>query len=366
MNLFYRGQEMLFKKMVLAFVSSGVVGIFCGCGFSSLAYLFSAGVGEVHVLTGTVPMEAAITDPNISSENHEKILWVQQAREYARDVIGLNTGKSYLGYYDTGENEAIYSLSASRRDALEPYTWRIPVEGTVEGLGYFYKNLAESYADQLKGEGYDTVIYGALAYSTEGWFADPLYSSLLTLDKPILADAVIHELTHNTVFMVSDSQFNESAASFVGKMGALAFIRSVTGENSELYTQAIDEEADDALVTEFLNGVYQDLEAFYSRTDLTSEEKIAQRDKVFLANEEKFVTDFLPRFHDPEGMKEWGDLPVNNAWILLNRRYNKRTDLFENVYQACGQDLSQTVGVLIQATKSRDAWQYLENWLNSR
>jgi predicted aminopeptidase len=218
----------------------------------------------------------------------------------------------------------------------------------------------------LKRDGYDIVIYGALAYSTEGWFADPLYSSLLTLDKPLLADAVTHELTHNTIFMVSDTQFNESVANFVGKTGALAFLRATAGENSDLYIQAVNEEADQDLVTEFLNGVYQDLEAFYRRTDISSEEKIAQRDQVFVAQREKFVTDYLPRFHDPERMKEWGDLPVNNAWILLNRRYNKGTDLFEKVFQACDQDLNRTVGVFVEATTTKDAWQYLEDWLGSQ
>jgi predicted aminopeptidase len=357
---------MAFKKIGFIFYLAGAVVFLGGCGFSPISYLFSAAVGEVHVLTGTVPIEAAVNDPNTSAENQEKIRWVQETREYAQTVIGLNVGKSYLAYYDSGEDGAIYSLSASRRDALEPHTWCIPVEGTVEGLGYFYKNLAESYAEQLKTDGYDTVIYGALAYSTEGWFADPLYSSLLILGKPTLADAVIHELTHNTISMMNDTQFNESVASFVGKTGALNFIASVAGKNSDLYRQAVEGEADDALVTEFLNGVYQDLVVFYSRTDLSSEEKIAQRDQVFLAHREKFVTDYLPRFHDPEGMKEWGDLPVNNAWVLLNRRYNKRMDLFEDVYQACGRDLSRAVGVFVEATGSGNAWQYLEDWLNNQ
>jgi predicted aminopeptidase len=350
-------------KYLLPLCLAATTLVFSGCGFSPLSYIFSAGVGETHVLVGTVPMDTALNNPNLVPEDHEKLLWVRQVREYAQNTIGLNTGQSYLGFYDTAGNPAIYSMSASSRDALQPKTWSIPVEGETQSLGYFYKNLAQSYADQLKQDGYDTVIYGALAFSTGGFFADPLYSSLFSLDKPLLADSVFHELTHNTIYMANDTEFNESVANFVGKKGALEFIGAVAGKDSAIYTQAVNEEEDRDVVTEFLDGVYRDLEEYYGRTDLSSEEKIARRDQIFIANEEKFTTDYLPRFHDPERMKEWGELPVNNAWILLNRRYNKGMDLFEKVYQGCHQNLNQAVVVFIQATATRDAWQYLQDWV---
>jgi len=359
-----RDRKKLFAADIILFI--GLTLFLSGCGFSPISYLITSGVGEAHVLTGTVPLEAVLTNPDFPAETRDKIQWVQQVREYAQNTIGLAAGASYLGFYDTGQNAAIYSLSASRRDALEPYTWCIPVEGEVEALGYFYENLAKSYAEQLRLKGYDAVVYGSLAYSTEGLFADPLYSSLLELDKPILADAVIHEIAHNTIFMASNSDYNESVANFVGKKGALAFIESMAGKDSELYRKGVDEEADDDLVTEFLGGVYKDLATFYNRTDLTSEEKIAQREEIFLAHEQLFQTDYLPRFHYPEKMKKWGDLPVNNAWILLNRRYNTGRDLFEQVLAACNQNLNLAVGVFIQATSSTDPWQYLQSWLNSQ
>jgi predicted aminopeptidase len=339
--------------------------VLAGCGFPAIPYLFTSGVGELNILTGSIPMEQALNDPALSSETHEKLLWVQQVRDFARNNLGLNAGSSYLKYYDTAGGPAVYNLSASRKDVLEPYSWCFPVVGRIDYLGYFDKGLAVSYADQLKSEGYDTVIYGAIAYSTGGVLPDPLYSSVLEVSKPLLADTVIHELTHNTIFTASDSDFNESVANFVGQKGSLEFIRTVAGAESDLYAQAVNEEEDRALVNEFLAAVYQDLAAFYARTDLTSQDKIDQREQVFVAWRGKFQTDYLPRFHDAENMALWGDLPANNAWVLLNRRYNFGMDIFESVYQACQGNLNRTIDVLTQAAASDDAWQYLRDWVNS-
>ncbi len=317
-------------------------------------------------MTNTVSMDRALKDPKLSDAEREKLLWVQQVREYAAGRLGLKAGRSYLSFYNTGGGPAVYNLSASRRDALQPYSWSFPIVGKFEYLGYFDKAMAKKDAARLEKEGYDTVIYPSPAYSTAGWFADPLFSSLLDMDKPQLANTVIHELAHNTVFMKDDSDFTESVANFVGTKGALEFIVSVAGKNSDLYRQTIQSAEDRKLLNEFLDGVYRDLSGFYGRKDLTSQQKIAGRATVFMAQREKFKTNYLSRFRHPEMMKRCGDLSVNNAWILLNRRYNYRLDLFEKVYQASNRDLKRTISVFMGATASQNGWKYLQNWLDSQ
>jgi predicted aminopeptidase len=351
------------KKAILGLGLAGTVVVFCGC---NLPYVIHAGFGEARVLVRTVPMEKALSDTARSDEEHEKLLWVRRVREYARDKIGLKTGKSYLGFYDTKGQPAVWNLSASRRDALRPYSWSFPIVGKFDYLGYFDRAMAERDARRLEKEGYDTVIYGAMAYSTAGWLSDPFFSSLLKYDKVSLADTVIHELTHNTVFAKNDSDFTESVASFVGKTGSLEFLAAAEGRESKLYRQAIQEIEDRELMSEFLDGVYRDLETFYGRRDLSPAQKIAGRERVFAAQREKFKTRYLGRFHHPEAVKNWKEMPVNNARILLNRRYHHRTDLFEKVYEACRQDLSQTVAVFGRASKSKNAWRFMQEWLDSQ
>ncbi len=349
------------KKAGLALGLLGWAFFSSGCQFN---YIIRSGIGQRRVLANTVPMTQALDNPSLLPDERDKLLWVQQVRTYAQEVIGLKTGKSYLGFYDTRGNPPAWHLSASRKDALQPYSWSFPIVGKFDYLVYYNKGMAENDARRLEKKGYDTALYEVMAYSTAGWFPDPFFSSMFKYDKPTLSDTVIHELTHNTVFMKNDSNFNESVANFMGKMGSREFIKSIAGKDSNLYRQAVTDAEDQDLLNTFLNRVYQGLHAFYSRKDLSSEEKIAQRDRIFLAHRKKFKTDYLPRFHHPEAMKALGDFPVNNAQILQNRRYNHRTDLFEKVYQACHQDLKRTVGVFIQSTQSGNAWQYLQGWLS--
>ncbi len=347
-----------FRPVFLAFFPV----LAAGCEGQGLQYIVNLGVGELDVLIHSVPLDQALNDPNLSTENHEKLLWMKQARDFGRDSLGLNVGESFLYFYDTGGGPAVYNLSASRRDALEPYTWRFPIAGAFDYLGYFDEGQAIGYGRKLQDQGYDIVIYGAVAYSTGGIFHDPIYSSLIALGKPLLADTVLHELAHNTIYKMNESDFNESVANFVGKFGAREFIKSVAGEDSDLYKQDIQQAEDRDLVNQFLNGIYQDLETFYARTDLTSEEKISQREQVFETARLRFQTQVLPLFHNPDGFKAWGNVPTNNAWILLNRRYNDGMDLFENAYEKTGRVLSQTIPVLQQAAQQDDPWQFLRDF----
>ena len=333
-----------------------------GCGMDPW-YLLTLGGGQINVLLNDVPMDEAIADPDLDEVKREKLLWVRQVREYAAGTIGLNVGDSYQYYYDTQGGPAVYNLSASARDRLEPKTWSFPIAGTFQYLGFFKEQPALDYRDKLVGQGYDVVVYGAVAYSTGGWLPDPLYSSLLGLDDFILAETVFHELTHNTVYKLSDSAYSESVANFVGKKSAIEFYRDTFGESSEDYQSAIQEAEDRTLVNDFLSGTYDALLAFYGRTDLTSEQKITEREAVFQAERDRFQAEIRPQFHDPDKFAVWGDLPTNNAWVLLNRRYNSGTDVFEAVYEACGRKVSAMLDVLRSAEDVPDSFGYLQEWV---
>jgi predicted aminopeptidase len=337
-----------------------------GCFSQDLSYMITAGLDGLLVVVKSVPVDEAINDPNMSEENRDKLRFIQDVRDYAEIVIGLNVRKSYEYYYDTNDQAAIYNLSASYRDRLEPLSWEYPFLGWFEYRGYFDLETAKVYGEDLKSQGYDVVMYGAIAYSTGGILRDPIYSSLLTLSEPLLADTVVHELTHNTIFRMNDSVFNESVANFVGHKGSLDYLKLNFGEDSDVYKQAVEELEDQDRVNDFLAGVYQELNSFYSRTELSSEEKILQREDVFQLSREKFNVDVLPFLHDNETYSYYGELPTNNAWILLNRRYNSDNDLFEQVFNAAGKNLAQTVLILKEASKADDAEAYLRQWLGDQ
>ena len=337
-----------------------------GCVSMDLRYIFTAGAGQLNVVSNAVSLDKVLSDPTLEDQTHEKLLWIRQVRDYARDSLGLKVKKTYTTFYDTGDGPAAYNLSASRKDALEPLTWKFPIIGKIQYLGYFKEAQANEKARQLEAKGYDVTIYGAMAYSTLGYFRDPVFSSILVLDEGRLAELVIHELTHNTVYSTSDSEFNESVATFVGRKGSREFICQTLGADCELLKQADDLLQDNQIVNDFMAEVYDDLQAFYARTDLTSEQKIALRESLFLAARQRYTDEIAPKLNNPQRFASIGNMPINNAWILLNRRYNKDMKIFEDVYQACNQDLVAAIEVFKWAAKSGNSYQALQNWLQGR
>lgn len=333
-----------------------------GCS-SNLGYILTAGAGQLNVLTHSVSLDEMIEDPNVDEDEHDKLLWVRDVRDYAQSTLGLKIKKTYRTYYDTKDGPAVYNLSASKKDALSPKTWIFPIIGEIQYLGYFKLSQAQDKAQELQNQNYDTTIYGALAYSTLGYFKDPVFSSILVLDKGQLAEVVIHELTHNTIYKAGDSEFNESVANFIGQKGARQYIIDTLGPTSELLTELDQKQEDDAAVNAFLADFYKELETYYARTDLTSAEKIAGREEIFQAARDKFNTVIAPTLHNPSAYTTVAQMPTNNAWVLLNHRYNKSLDVFEQVYQACGGNLSDAVKIFKQAEKANDGYQFLKDWV---
>jgi len=334
------------------------------CGFAC-EYLFDLGLGELDVVFGSRQIDQILDDPQTDPQLRDKLLWTTAARQFAEERIGLDGGDSYLSFFDTTDQPAAYNLSAARKDALVPRTWDFPFAGSIQFLPFFDLEQAEEYARRLGEQGYDTVIYGAIAYSTGGWFPDPVYSSMLELDKVRLAQTVIHEMTHNTIYKTGDTEFNESVANFMGRYGAMQFIAETLGEDSQTYLDAQAQLSDRRIVDQFFSDLIEQLDAFYDRDDLDSRQKIQQRQDIFDSARIRFQQEIEPRLHRPEDYSLIAELPVNNAWVLLHYRYNKGLDVFEQVYRTLG-TLRDTVGVFRAAAEAEDSYQYLRDWLANR
>lgn len=350
------------KVAVVGFLSAAIV----GCAGPVVEYLVPLGIGELGVITRSRSIDEILADPQLDAVKREQLLWVADVLEFAKHQVGLKAGTSYQRYYDTGDGPAMYSVSASRKDALEPRTWRLPIVGKMEYLGYFHLDLARDKIEQLKAEGLDTFLGESIAYSTVGWLADPLYSSMLEYDQDVLTETIFHELTHNTIYKQGDPKFNESIATFVGRKGALAFIGQRLGPDSELYQDLPERIADRDLIDRFFEQLLDDLQAFYARSDLDSASKLSQREAVFEAARIRFVDEVTVALNHPERYDHLADLPTNNAWILMRYRYHKDLDVFEQVYAANDDDLAAAVRVFRQAAGADDPYQYLRQWVADR
>ncbi|MHC4798962.1 MAG: aminopeptidase [Planctomycetota bacterium] len=207
-----------------------------GCG--PIGYSVSAAVGELLILSSAGPIDRALNDPGLSDEQKEKLTFIIQARDYAEQVVGLNVGHSYQTFVNLGDKPLAWNLSASRKDAIEPYIWEVPLVGPLSFFGFFNFDQAVAERDRLVKLKYDTLIYEVDAYSTIGIFPDPVSSSILDRDLVSLLDTVFHELLHNTIFNPEDIVFDESLATFVGRTASVEFIKSEFGEDSDLADQA--------------------------------------------------------------------------------------------------------------------------------
>jgi predicted aminopeptidase len=229
---------------------------------------------------------------------------------------------------------------------LEPYTWWFPVIGRVAYKGYFEQNEAKHEAQRLEAQGYDTYIRTASAFSTLGWFSDPLLPHLLRYNGETLANIVIHELFHTTFYVNGETAFNESLANFTGHRGVIAFLTKEQGTEASVTRQAVATWESEIAVGNFLGSAAERLKTLYN-SQLSEEEKMQQREKVFTQVQEEFR-------HLPTTVRRNADLAtirLNNAVILQYLVYLQDLALFERVYQQHGQNLRATLEEITKVAK---------------
>jgi len=187
---------------------------------------------------------------------------VLAARKYAADSLKLRVKDSFTTYSRLDTDTLVLLLSAAYRDTLKAYTWWFPIVGRVPYKGYFDFDKARRVAREMQRDGFDTYLRPADAFSTLGFFNDPLLSTTLKSDSLSLVNTVIHEVTHNTFYAPGQAPFNESFAMFVGARGSAAFFRSRGQEEAAQRIEARWE--DDKLLARFWASVIASLDSAYA------------------------------------------------------------------------------------------------------
>jgi len=336
-------------------------GLLTGCG--GVEYVAQLAAGQFQINGHVEPIEDVLASGRLSQEDADKLRLIVRTREYAARVIGLNVGSAYTTFYDTAGDPLAWNLSAARQDALVAKTWRFPAVGEFPYLTFFDEEYLHEVERALQQAGYDTLTYELDAYSTLGIFEDPVRSPMLRRSPLSLVETVIHELLHNTIWRPSATTFNESLATFVGRQGAVEFLRDTFGEESGWPQFATGYYADLDRVNAFLTQLYQDLEAYYAQP-LSRDQKIAGRESVYQAARDRFTTEVLPTLNYGALFASYASLPTNNAWVLANQRYNLDLDVFAQVHTATGGNWAATLEVFRAAANApQDPFEYLRAWL---
>jgi predicted aminopeptidase len=342
-----------------------IVALLCaGC---SPVYVVRAGIEEAKILSRRRPIADVLKDPATDARTRARLNLVLQARSFAQHELGLNTGESFTTYSWVDSDTLLMVLSAARKDKFEQYTWWFPIVGRVPYKGFFDFDDAFDAAKQLERAGYDAYVRPSSAFSTLGWFNDPLLNTVLRYGDVSLASTVIHELLHNTIFVPSQIPFNESFANFVGDRGAVVFFCTRDGESSPPCTQARNAWADNLVFGDFLTRLIAELEALYERPGLSAADRIRMREDVFNAARQRFQTEVRLRLRT-NAFRDFGTEPLNNATLIATRLYYDRLHLFEQAFIRHNQDFRATVAWIqdLARRNTSDPFGALEQALKSR
>ena len=325
-------------------------------------YLSRGAWEEGKILAMRKPIAEIVATPGLDPLTRRKLQIVLAARQYARDSIRLRVKESFTTYSPLDRDTLVLVLSAAYRDRLEAYTWWFPIVGRVPYKGYFDFDAAKKAAKQFYEDGYDVALRPSDAFSTLGWFNDPLLSTSLRRDSLELVNTVIHELTHNTFYAPSNTAFNESFASFVGARGAAAFFRA---RGQPQAADRVDAGWDDEKrLGDFWTALTHTLDSAYKAHPDNRDARIAVRDTVYLRARQILVRDIGPRLRTVSPLYAQR-VPLDNASLLARRVYAKNLGLFDSVYVQEGRNLKHTIGRIVELARasSKDPYGALRQWL---
>ena len=328
-------------------------------------YLSRGAWEEGKILARRKPIVELVSDPRLDAVTRRKLEIVLAAREYAKDSIRLRTKESFTTYSPLDKDTLVLVLSAAYRDRLEPYTWWFPIVGRVPYKGYFDFDAARRAAQQFLRDGYDVTLRPSDAFSTLGWFNDPLLSTSLGRDSLDLVNTVIHELTHNTFYARGQAEFNESFANFVGARGSAEFF--VSRGQPKAVAEAAARWSDEKLLARFWKRLHGDLDSAFKahpgREAMQS--RLALRDSIYRAAREELVFRIGPQLRTiaPRYLER---VRLDNAALLARRIYLTDLDLFDSVFTRENRDTRRTVERIIALANAQPKQPYdaLRRWVS--
>lgn len=301
-----------------------------------VAYGISQARGQLRIIWNARPIDEVMNDPTVADSLKQKINLVQRVRKFAIDSLGVNDSDSYRTLYDQRGKPVLWVVTACEPFSLEDKKWSFPIIGTFSYKGFFEYDRAVALRDELQRQGYDTGIRTVGAWSTLGFFDDPILSGLLFRTEGQVANTIIHELTHATIFVKDDLKFNENLASFVGDKGAKAFLAHAYGRSAAPYQAYDNYRTDRQKYSEHMLRGTQQLDSLYQKLVATSDSTAKANQKRQLIIKILQGADTLslrsPGYRKRiQRLQQPNALP-NNTFFKAFVRYQGESDSLERVF----------------------------------
>lgn len=305
-----------------------------GSGCATVSWYGQAVHGQLDLLCRREPIIQLINDSSTDPELHRRLVMVLEMREFASEQLGLPDSGSYSHYADLERDAAVWNVIAAERFEMEARTWCYPIAGCLAYRGYFNRDRATAYAERLNRRGYDVAVSPAVAYSTLGWFADPVLNTMLAWDDARLAGFIFHELAHEGLFVPGATEFNEAYATVVEREGVRRWL------NARQDDALLAEWERDQMLTAALVGILLDtrqaLIELYAR-DLSPAE--TGRLKVEIFDRLRMKIRGLGERHQTDRFSGWLTRDLNNAHLVAIATYESGTAAFEQLLSGCDGDL---------------------------
>jgi predicted aminopeptidase len=287
--------------------------------------------GQFSILWNAKSIEETLADPEFPDSLKQNLLLVEEIKRFAIDSLGLATTKNYSTVYDQKGKDILWVVSACEPYEFRPMMWSFPIIGSFSYKGFFDLEKAKQLARELKDDSLDIHVRSVSGWSTLGWFKDPILSNMLTDSPGELANTIIHELTHGTLFIPDSMTFNENLATFIGNQGAKDFLAYKYGKQSNEFSGYVSTRNDSKIFTSYIVGQVRELDSLYNSM-------LTAPDSVRRLRKEDFIDELILGlrnidFHNQEWYENiYSNYRPNNAYFISFLNYRERQDEFDSLY----------------------------------
>ncbi|MDH3207011.1 MAG: aminopeptidase [Gemmatimonadota bacterium] len=346
------------RRWVRAVLALSVLSLAASCLACSPVYVVKAGIAEVDILRARRPIPEVLSDPLTDEDTRAKLTYIVYARRFAAEELDIDVGDAYTMFTQLNRDTLALVVSAAPKDQMAPVTWWFPIVGRVPYRGYFSEDDAMKAAADLAEEGYDTYVRPTAAFSTLGWFNDPVLSTMLRTDDIEVVQTVLHELAHRYMFVPGHVGFNEAFANFVGRVATIQFFctREGGGPDTVKCLRAQARWRDFQRFSVFMDEFTAVLERLYFDQNVSVEEKVVRREPIFAEALSRFENEVMPTFESIT-FSSFITTPLNNATLMGRVRYYNRLPDFQALLDAHEGNLTSTMEALRRGvTEVDDPW----------